>query len=81
MGGWLRFSRRTTVPAFLLSVAFVVVGALVAKWLIEEYTQLTYEIHWTTTVPVLVVLFTLALNFEFNARRARRRPKEEPPHE
>lgn len=80
MGGWLKFSRRTTVPAFLLAVGFVVVGAFAAKWVVERYTSLQYEIHWTTAVPVLVVLITLALNFEFNARRARKRPDEEPTH-
>lgn len=81
MGGWLRFSRRTTVPAFLLAVGFVVVGALAAKWVVERYTSLQYEIHWITAVPVLVVLIALALNFEFNSRRTRPRQKQEPPHE
>lgn len=69
---WLKLRVRTTLPAFVLAALAVAGAATVAKWAVERFTPLAYEIHWFTTVPALVVLLALVLNHELNVRAARR---------
>jgi type IV secretory pathway VirB2 component (pilin) len=66
---YVRWTRRTPLAAILAVVTVVVVG-LVAKFAVESSTDLTYELHWTTTMPVLIALLTLVINGEWNKRRA-----------
>lgn len=65
---YLRLTRWTLVVAVVAFGTVASVGAI-AKLIIESWTSLEYEIHWTTSVPVLVVLVTLVVNGEWNKRR------------
>jgi hypothetical protein len=58
-----------TPVAVLIAILLVGGGAVVAKGIIEALTPVEYEIHWTTSVPVLVALFACGLNWEWNKRR------------
>lgn len=59
---------RATPLAILAAFAIVSMMALVAKVIIEGATTLSYEIHWTTTVPPLVLALALVLNARMNVR-------------
>lgn len=67
---YLTFQPRRVALSLLAALVVVPAGALVTKTLVEGLTSLTYTIHWTETVPVIVLAVAFVINGMLGERAA-----------
>jgi predicted Na+-dependent transporter len=65
---YLVFEPKRVLASVAIAAVLVPALAYAIKFAIEIPTDLTYELHWTSTMPVIFVVFAGIINGTLNIR-------------